>query len=118
MFSNFSIYKTVDVNFGPLDLSPSRSSAHELTVVRGGRRTSFDNRSVIGNEILFGYDHVGKGVVHHAADILKTLKSGFDWGCKIVLEVLGKEMINPIDIVLILESAGKCSDCSHVSVNS
>jgi hypothetical protein len=49
-------------------------------------------------------------VVHHPTDIFESLEPGSERRRKMMLEVIGEQMIDSIDFVLILENPRELSD--------
>src|SRR5689334_1351286 len=63
------------------------------------------------------HHHVGKGSIHHAADLLQAFKAARHWSTEVMDKVLGvEEMVHSIYIVLVLEYSGEIPDNLLVAI--
>src|SRR5262245_11177147 len=69
MLADLAVLEAVDVNFRPGDALVGGLFAHHRALMRRGGRTPFDYPVSGSNKILFLYDYVREGAIHHNPDL-------------------------------------------------
>jgi hypothetical protein len=114
MFGDPAIAQAVDVDFDPLTGCVGRWSSLKGTRVRRLRRATLDDGVIGGDQIQFRHDDIWKRRIHHSPDVLESSQARSHWSAKIVSEISGEQMIDPIDVVLVFENSGELPNCGLV----
>src|SRR5262249_37223483 len=89
---------------------------HRCTMRRDGR-TPFDHLIFSRYQVPFSHHHVRKRPIHHATDFLEARKPRGQRLSEMVRKVWGKQVIDPINVMLIFECLCKLSHYLFVFFN-
>jgi hypothetical protein len=87
-----------------------RLLTHERSLVGRNRRASFDDFIAACDKVLFCYDNIRKGAVHHSPDLLEAFQPSSYRHSEVVGEVLMEKMRDSVNVVFILENSRELPD--------
>src|SRR5215831_9912940 len=102
------------MNLGPIDLIVCGGILHISASICSLGMTSLNYCIFIGNKVVFHNGHVWESRIHHRSDFLKTIYTRRYGNFEIVFKFWGKQMVNAIHIMFVLEYFRKLTNCLFV----
>src|SRR5262245_62028589 len=109
MLRDVSVLQTGNRNLGPVDVSGSWRFPPHRAPMSSHCGASFDDSVSAGNEVLFSYNDIRKGAIHHDADLSQTFEASRHRRTKMMHEAFVKQMVNAVDVVFVLEDSCELS---------